>query len=201
MPAVTLEKGLGPLAKADSLSTTIATDQLGQATMAQSLPVVLPSDQAVPIQNQGIAVVLTPVLTVAGAYQAGDCLGALIALTNIATANGKSIYIINSVLADKAEQTFTATLLIFNANPTGTTFTDNSAMNVVDADMAKVIGAIPFTTLKDIGGGKISIGDTSPVKITPASDSRSLWAAVIIDSGTPTFAAGDVVITIEPIRD
>jgi hypothetical protein len=144
---------------------------------------------------------VTPTLSASGAYAAGDALGALMTLTDIAYANGKSVVFQNCILNDLAEQIFTASLLIFNANPSASTITDKDPINIVDADAGKLVAVIPFTAFKDLGGFKTAMGDEMSVKATPGAASRTLWAAFMVDTGTPTLGTGQILAHFELFRN
>jgi len=140
-------------------------------------------------------------VTVSGTYAALDVLGGKITLTDIASANGKPIFFQNAMLQDRAEQAFTATLIVFNANPSASTITDNAPLNVVDVDAGKVAAMLSFTISKDIGGCYVRQADEKSIMVTPALTSRTLYACLFLDSGTPTFATNDITILPQLIRN
>lgn len=140
-------------------------------------------------------------VAVSGVYAPLDTLGSKITLINIASADGKPVFFQNTMLHDRAEQTFGATLIIFNANPTASTITDNAPLNIVDADAGKVAATLGFTVAKDVGGIKIMQADDKSIMVTPALTSRTLYACLFLDSGTPTFATNDITILPQLIRD
>lgn len=161
----------------------------------------IPGSEAIPITSPDNSVDITPVLTASAAYAPGDALGGLVTLTDVAYANGKSIFFQNCILKDLAEQTFTATMLVFNANPSGSTFTDKDPINVVDADASKLIAMVSFSTFKDVGGFKVAMQDDKSIKATPLAGSRDLYVAFMIDSGTPSIATGQILCHAELFRN
>jgi hypothetical protein len=142
----------------------------------------------------------TPTLLGGAAYAAGDAIGALIPLTDICYDNGKPIIVQNAMIMDKSEQTFTCTVLIFNSEPSASSVVDNTPLNVVDADADKLHAMIAFTSFKDVGGCKVSQSDDRSLQITPLAASKTLYAGVILDTGTPTFAVGDIKLVLEVMR-
>lgn len=142
-----------------------------------------------------------PVMAVAGAYTAGDAVGALLTLTNIAPANGKQITIQNLLVRDKAKQSKGMTLIFFDANPTASTIVDNSPISIHDDDIAKIVGIVRVyaADYTDLAAGSV-VRAAEAATITPASDSRTLFLAIRADE-EPTYANGDLSIHAELLRD
>ncbi len=77
------------------------------------------------------------------AYATGDVLGTTspIAVEVVRAKNGTAI-LHSLILQDLSKQSAATDMVIFDANPTATTFTDNSALDIADADLSKVIGVV-----------------------------------------------------------
>ena len=97
------------------------------------------------MNGHGFDVVANPTVT-AGAYSGGDIVGGL--LTFYCGDGNNSVVVITGVdVAIKSAITSTLTLVLFNANPSATTQTDNAAYSLAVADVFKVISVISFSAV------------------------------------------------------
>lgn len=130
-----------------------------------SLPVVtneiggkVPARPAILVDMDGNAagarktVAVTPVVSATPDYSDGDNIGGLMTVAAIVSADGAGGMLSHVLAVSKAAISVAIDLLIFNANPTGSTFTDNEAAVVAAADLPKLIGK---TTLA--GDGWVSL--------------------------------------------
>lgn len=150
---------------------------------------------------------LTPVLTVGGAYTAGDCFGTLLSVANASRVTGGSIKVEAVTLTDKSDQAGAFTVLFFAANPTASTFTDNSAPGIDAAvDLLALAGAISIATLDyiDLGAARVATvaastaGSRLPFSLTLAG--TSLYA-VVLAQNTNSYSAGDVQLRLHLRQD
>lgn len=150
---------------------------------------------------------LLPVLTVAGAYTAGDCFGTLLTVANAARVAGASIRVEAATLTDKSDQAGAFTLLLFAANPTLSTFTDNSAPAIDETvDLQALAGAITIAAGDwiDVGAARVATvapttaGSRLPFSITLAT--TSLYV-VVLAQNTLSYTAGDVQVRLHIRQD
>ena len=95
------------------------------------------------MNGHGFDIVVAPTVT-SGAYSGGDIVGGV--LTFPVGDGINSVVVVTGVtVAVKAAVTSALKLVLFNANPTGTTTTDNAAYSLAVADVLKVVGVIDFT--------------------------------------------------------
>ena len=136
------------------------------------------------------------------AYATGDTLGdkspIMIAPGRVIGGTG----IIHSVtVQDLSKQSIALDVVIFDANPTGTTFTDNSALDIADADLPKVIGIVTITA-----GDYAAFNDSSVAHVRGLSlpfqciSSTSLWFA-LVTRGSPTYVADELSIAFGVLQD
>ena len=125
----------------------------------------------------------------AAAYSNGHCLGGKLTIANLARANDITGRITKLVLQSKALQTFAFDVVLFNADPSGSTLTDRSALDVVAADWDKVIGVIHVSDWTALGTTR-SVAQALGLNIpfAPVSGARTLFAAIVVRS-TPTPAS------------
>jgi len=125
----------------------------------------------------------------AGAYSAGDLVCAKITLENIVSAAKRNAVVLRDVLIhDNANQsTVDYDVVFFDADPSGTTFTLNSALDVADTDIAKVCG-LAQVTVSAIMSDNCFLAATPGIRLVPSAGT-SLYAAIIARTNAPTYAA------------
>ncbi len=201
---------------------------LGQKAKAASLPVVLASDQdAVPItDNSGsltvdgtvtaaasenhigevggkLAVIsVTPVVSSGTAYAAGDAVGGLLSFANAVRVAAGSGVIRSLVLADKGKQSADLDLLLFDANPGGTTVTDNAGLTVADADLITCLGVIPIPAEAYVDLADNSVASVRDIGLGFKLPSGTTLYGILVARGTPSgkpayTSTSDVVVRLE----
>lgn len=132
--------------------------------------------------------VAVPVVASA-AYASGDALGsAAIRVPSAAAADGRLSVLRTLVLTDLAKQNAAINLLVFERNPTGTTLTDNAAVDVADADIAKLIGFLKILSTDYVSLNDNSLAVTKPDLAFRTSANGSIWL-IAMSAGTPTYAS------------
>jgi hypothetical protein len=136
------------------------------------------------------------------AYADGDLVGGKITLTDIIPQRQGGI--LQSIeLHDLDAQDAALILIIWDQNPSGTTFTNNSALDVADADLPNIIGLVwigasDYEAFADNSAACVqNIG--MPVKA--ADDSGDLYAAFLSDGATPTYTANGLSLTLNLLVD
>ena len=122
-------------------------------------------------------------------YASGDALGGLQTLTDAAREGTYSGVIHSVVVTDLASQGADIDVIIFSANPSGTTFTNNATLDIADADLVKVICVIQVTndaTFAD-NGASYAHGNNCVFSMQ-GTLSTTLYAAAVV-RGTPTYAS------------
>lgn len=135
----------------------------------------------VPIEPT-IAVSTTP------AYSIGDCVGGKITLSSALRAAGKGAILQSLFLRDTSNQRAGLELLIFNADPSASTLTDNAAVAIHANDVGKVIRRISIAASDYITIDSKAWADLSPGgRALHAASGVDLYAA-LVTTGTPTYA-------------
>jgi hypothetical protein len=122
-------------------------------------------------------------------YAANDNIGGKLTLSNVVPVGGQAAILDQVVLRDASNQKPVLEILIFDANPTAATLTDNAAI-VPSTDISKIVarlsvvagdwatvGSMGFATLKNLG-----------VYVKPAAGGTTLYAALMAVA-TPDFVA------------
>jgi len=171
---------------------------LGQGTMAQSLRVVLASDQT-PTPGWAFDVVVTPTVT-SGAYSANDIIGALLTFSNCARVADEKFLVTGVQIVSKAAVLPNLTLVLFSADPTATTKTDNAAYSLAAADAFKVIKSIP------LGSGWFDHGTPNSISVdginvlaAPVSGTRDIYGLLIDATGTTLTSTTDIQVRLRGV--
>jgi hypothetical protein len=136
----------------------------------------------------GTVLTATPTIDTA-IYASGDLLGTKLTLTNavrVASTGGK---IMSVTVVDQAKQSIALDVLFFEADPTGTTFTNNAALDVADADLLNAVGSVSVVAGDYIALADNSLATVKNVNLRFKLDSGTSLYACLITRGTPTYAA------------
>ena len=150
----------------------------------------------------GKSTVITSAQTVtATPYEAGDLVGAKISLTNAAdTATGSGV-VQSVVITDLAMQAGDYDVVFFSSDPTGTTFTDEAALDIADADLPKVVCVVPVTVSASFADNGVSYANGAGCAFDLGAGSTTLYAAIVVRS-TPTFVGtSDVQLRVGILQD
>lgn len=146
-----------------------------------------------------IAVTVTPTCDT-NAYASGDLIFDSTEIAAAARANGGHCILQSVVIHDKADQGVALTLVIANA---ATDFgTLNSAPDPDDTEAATIIGWLPVTTTDyiDVGASKVACLRGLGLGLKAGAATTSLYLAGINGTGTPTYGASDLVVTLYFMR-
>jgi len=112
----------------------------------------------------------------------------------------KGAGIIQSVtLYDLAQQNIAVDLVLFEANPSATAFTNNLAFDIADADMDEIIDTISITDYYDFSDN--SMARRGNLAIPFKLDSGETLYGALVSRGAGTYATDDVVIFINIIQE
>lgn len=130
-------------------------------------------------------------------YAAGDLVGGKLELPNAVAQAGGGGIVRSVALADQAKQSDAIDVLFFDADPSGTTFTNNAALDIADADLPKLIGFQQITSYAELSDNSIGRGEADrPLPFVLGAGATSLYAALVARA-TPTFAAAtDLVLRV-----
>jgi len=135
------------------------------------------------------------------AYVTGYCLGGLLTFATANRASGGSLLIANAKLSDKSKQSAAVDLIIFDTNPTGSTFTDHAALNIVAADLPFIAGVIQFTAAGYSVFSATSVCGVGNLGLEVLLAATSLYGVMCV-RGTPTYAgANDLDLKLVIIQD
>jgi hypothetical protein len=147
------------------------------------------------------AKVLTATPTVSTTpYSTGDNVGGKVTLTDACRANMGSGLIQSVVITSKSLQTATFDVIFFNADPSGSTFTDNVAQAIVDADLSKIIGVAQCTTVVGLAAESIHQATALALPFALSGGATTIYACIVV-RGTPTLGGtSDIWLSVRVLQ-
>jgi len=142
-----------------------------------------------------------PVLTVAGAYVSGDYVGTSATAMTFANAvriTGGTGVIESAVLIDKAVQSASIELWLFDAAPTPPA--DNAAWTISDGDALQCIGVIPFQVYYASALNSVSFAKGLGMTFNANAATRDIYGC-FVTRGTPTYASLDLLCRLQILQD
>jgi hypothetical protein len=135
-------------------------------------------------------------------YAPGDLIGGLLTFANAARIAAGSGTIQGVVMGDLAKQDAAIDIIFFSASPDGTTFTDQAALDVADADISKIIGVMKIlaSDYSDFNDNSVATKASFGLPFKLASGT-SIYACLVC-RGTPTYAsASDLTPKVNIYQD
>ena len=127
------------------------------------------------------------------AYGAGDLVGTKLTLSNAYPVESKEPYLHSITVQDLDSQAAELDFVFFDSDPSGTTFTNNSALDVADADLPKLIGFVTITASDYCSFADSSVGTVGNLGIACKPAINTLYCA-IVSRGTPTYTANGLSV-------
>lgn len=136
----------------------------------------------------------TPVVDTA-AYASGDLIGEKLEFDLSVFRDMPGLMVQSVQIVDLDKQSAAVDLVLFESDPTGTTFTDQAALAVADADLSKVSGVAQVTTYAAFSDNSLGRANNLaiPARIEPTDGSAKLFAA-LVSRGTPTYTGASNLI-------
>lgn len=137
----------------------------------------------------------------AAAYGTADVIGGLMTFSNALPLETGCGLLRSVMIHDLAATATDLELHLFDSNPSGTTFTENSPIDIADADLTKVMAVIAIGSTHRFAYADSSIKYVTnleiPVRgISTNAPSRTIYG-VLVSRGTPTFASvADLTVTL-----
>lgn len=169
----------------------------GMATAANQTS----GDQKTQVTKLPPSILISPTITVdTAAYSIGDSIGGKLTLTSAVASSGGTGILQNITVVDASNIKPALEILIFNADPTAATLTDQAAI-ALSTDVSKVIDRITintsdYVTVAGIAIAKVNIGD-----VIQAVGSANLYAAINAVAAHDFVAATDLQVKFGFMRD
>lgn len=140
-----------------------------------------------------IKVAGTTVAVNTDAYAPGDLVGSKLTLSNAYPVESKEPYLHSITVQDLTKQNAELDFVFFDADPAATTFTNNAALDIADADLPKIIGFATITASDYCNFADSSVGSVGNIGIACKPADNTLYCA-IVSRGTPTYAANELSV-------
>lgn len=150
------------------------------------------------ISGHSFDVVVTPTVT-NGAYSAGDIVGGLIEVAAGRVANGK-VTLQSVEVHLKADATSTLTVVLFSADPSSTTKTDNASYSLNAADVFKVRSVVSGFALTDHGTPN-TYGVHSLNRVITTDANSKFYALILDGTGFTLTSTSDLQIRFTGYQD
>ncbi|MFN3652601.1 MAG: hypothetical protein ACK47B_23740 [Armatimonadota bacterium] len=139
---------------------------------------------------------------VPAAYAAGDVIGGKLSLADVVRADAGTGILQGIVLTDKADQKAAVDIAFFDADPTGSTLTDNQPVSVVAADIGKLLGVVSIQASDYVDLGPTAVAVKAAIALPFKLSAARILYAVVIARGTPTYAsASDLKLRVQVLQD
>ena len=141
----------------------------------------------------GTVITVTPTMDDDPDYSTGDVFGAKMTLTDALLCKNATGTLQRIILT--TEDTLAASVvdvIIFDSDHSGTTFTDNSALALVDADLGKILGVVTLSEAYSVDTNSRVLQATNLALPLKSSVSEDLYA-VMVARGTLALAVTDGV--------
>lgn len=141
------------------------------------------------------------------AYATGDVIGDLSPITADVfrmegNANVPASGVLQSIIIkDLSKQSLALDVFIFDANPSATTFTDNSALDIADADIDKVIGVVKIEASDYFASNDSSVAVKSGIGLPMSTATGTKIWFCLVSRGAPTYVADELSISFGVLQD
>ena len=153
------------------------------------------------VSGHGFDLPVQPTVT-AGAYSAGDIVGGLLTFS-VAESNNSPVVVTGVEVAIKAAVTSALKLVLFNANPSSTTTTDNAAYSLSASDVFKVETVIDFlaanAVLTDHGTPNTYSVNGLSIVCSPDRETRAVYALLLDGTGWTLTSTSDIQVRLRGV--
>lgn len=137
-----------------------------------------------------------PVITT-GAYAAGDNIGGLNSLTTALKAGGGVMT--HLILADEGAEGKQVDVCLYSSRPSASTFTNDSAQAIADADLPKIIDCVLVSSFKSFSDN--GIGRAPGLSLAVQSDSNDLFFSLVAREAVTYDAVDALILTVCIVND
>lgn len=134
-------------------------------------------------------------------YASGDVIGGLMTFSNAVGYQSTTGIVTSATVSDKNSTASDLELWVFSSNPSASTFTDQAAFTIADADITKVISVISLGSTSRFDAANNGVKYLGSISCPVSTTSKTLYA-VLVSRGTPTFAtSSDVTVKLAIASD
>lgn len=145
-------------------------------------------------RNDILFVYATPPVEITPDYSTGDLIGGEIEFAS-AVPSGEGVIIQSVIITDLAALSADIDVVFFSEEPTGTTFTENAALDIADADLPKIVGVAKVRTHTAFADNSVSQELNLAIPFYPTG-TRSLWAVMVARATMNMVSTTDLTIRV-----
>lgn len=137
------------------------------------------------------------------AYASGDVLGDTSPIkTELVRGNYGTGVLQTIIVKDLSAQSGAIDFVFFDSNPSSTTFTDNSALDIADADMPKVLGVVSVTAseYKTFVDSNVAVLNNIGLVLKNADGSPNIWVCPV-SRDAKTYVADELSVSFGMLQD
>ncbi len=178
------------------VSGTIDTTGLMTETTGQSILTAV-SDTTTPMPAAGVIQYVDVTLSLdTSAYGSGDLIADTQAVASAVYQNNAKGVIQSVTVVDEDDQKAAIDIYFLSAN--NTLGTENSAPSISDANARDILGfvSVAAADYKDLGGVSVACKTGVGIVVKPATDTTTIYVAVVSNASTPTYTASGVKLRI-----
>lgn len=137
----------------------------------------------------------------ANIYASGDLLGLKLTLANVFRVAGGSGILQSIVIQDLTKQMGALDVVIFDSDPTGTTFTNNAALDIADADLPKIIGFFQVTAADYVSFADNAVAILKNLGLPVDVAAGTSLYACLVSRDTKTYVANELSAAFGFLQD
>jgi hypothetical protein len=127
-------------------------------------------------------------------YADNDLLAIPQIVSGVASELGGRVRLNSVVLLDEDDQGTEVELIFMNAD--GSLGTINGALNPTDTVARTIVGTVLLATFTDLINSQVAVKTDCNLIMECAADSRDLYVAAVVRSGTPTYSASGLKLKL-----
>lgn len=127
-------------------------------------------------------------------YASGDLIGGKLTLTPVSRSAKDVASLVSVTVHDLDAQEAALDILLFDTNPSNTTFTDDAALDVDDADLPNVVGIVNVAAADYVSLSDNSVAHVENLSILLKPASGDTVYAAVVSGGTPTYTANGLSV-------
>jgi len=137
------------------------------------------------------------VTTTAVTYTTGQVIGGLLTLADV-TPNNDQRFLLQSVSVNcKSNQTIQLDVIFFNANPSGSTITNGSALAIVTADYDKISEVVHITDWTALNTTSFAQADNLARLLSPTSGSANVYACIVARGSLTSGTTSEMTLNVK----
>lgn len=146
-----------------------------------------------PISSKSFNRSVTPTVDTA-IYASGELMGGKLTISNAARLGVYTGTISSVIISDLDSDAVDIDVVYFKSDPSSTTFTDQAAFDIADADLLKIVCVVSVTDYFVFSDNSVGIAQNANCPFD-LGDGTTLYAA-LVSRGTPDYAtASDLTLT------